>query len=194
MVYHARVKKGYSTFCFSCYPDCGKRAVSDASGAFTINGLSRGLWFELLLVRYGYTPTFVKMVDPLNAPVAAVITVRTPVDDPNRVVHGRVVDTQGTSLRDAVVEPMGLLVGQGPETIYGMPPGLDPVAATNEKAEFEIAYAKPSANMALMVEARPMASKFIILPTGSERRTVTIDDFTAMPSISSCRSTNSGRL
>jgi hypothetical protein len=33
MVYQAGVKKGYSTFCPSCYVDCGKRAITDRTGA-----------------------------------------------------------------------------------------------------------------------------------------------------------------
>jgi hypothetical protein len=57
-----------------------------------------------------------------------------------------------------------------------MPPGLDPVAVTNEKGEFEVAYAEPAIKMALMVEARAMAPKFVILPTGSERHTVTVTE------------------
>jgi len=176
MVYHAGVKQGYSTFCPSCYTDCGKRAITDASGAFTISGLSRDLWFELLVVRDGYTPTFVKKVDPLKGPAAtAALTVRPRVGDPSRVVRGRVLDSHGP-VRDAVVEPEGLLVGPGPGTIYGTPEGLDPVAVTNEKGEFEIAYAEPTSKMALMVEARAMAPKFVILPTGSERQTVTVSD------------------
>jgi hypothetical protein len=176
IVYHAGVKKGYSTFCPSCFTDCGKRDVTNASGEFTIKGLSPDLWFELLVVHDGYTPTFVKKVDPFKGPAAATLPVRTPVDDPGRVVRGRVVDPHGAPARDAVVEPMALLVGQGPGTIYGMPPGLDPVAATNENGEFEIAYAKSTSKMALMVEARAMAPKLVILPTGPERRTVTVSE------------------
>jgi hypothetical protein len=171
IVYHAGVKKGYSTFCPSCYTDCGKRALTNASGAFTIKGLSPDLWFSLLVVRDGYTPTFVKQVDPLKGPAAAALTVRAPVDDPSRVVHARVVDAQGDPLRDAVVEPMAIL-RRDSAAMYGMIPGLDPVAVTNEKGEFEIAYAEPTSKMALMVEARAMAPKFIILPTGPERQTV----------------------
>jgi|SRR5450631_1986232 hypothetical protein len=177
IVYHAGVKQGYSTFCPSCYTDCGKRAITDASGAFTISGLSRDLWFELLVVRDGYTSTFVKKVDPLKGPPAtAALTVRPPAGDPSRVVRGRVLDSHGSPMRDAVVEPEALLIGLGPKTIYGTPEGLDPVAVTNEKGEFEIAYTEPTSKMALMVEARAMAPKFVILPTGSKRQTVTVSD------------------
>jgi protocatechuate 3,4-dioxygenase beta subunit len=49
MIYHAGVKKGYSTFCPSCYVDCGKRAVTDQTGSFTIPKLDPDLRFELLV-------------------------------------------------------------------------------------------------------------------------------------------------
>lgn len=34
MVYHAGVKNGYSTFCPSCYADCGKRTFTDVTGTY----------------------------------------------------------------------------------------------------------------------------------------------------------------
>lgn len=175
IVYHAGVKKGYSIFCPSCYTDCGKRTITDASGAFTIAGLSPDLWFELLVVRDGYTPTFIEKVDPSKGPTAtAALTVRAPVDDPSRVVLGRVVDVHGSAVRDAVVTPDGILIVRRGGTIYGTFRGL--VAVTNEKGEFEIAYSEPTVKMLLMVEPRAMAPKSVILPTGSERQTVTVSD------------------
>lgn len=176
IVYRAGVKKGYSTVCPSCYRDCGKRDITDGSGAFTIRELSPDLWFQLLVVHDGYTPTLVNNVDPLKGPAAASLTIRVPVNDPSRAVRGRVVNSHDLPQRDAVVEPMAVLVGQGPETIYGVPPGLDPVAVTNQRGEFEIAYAEPTAKMALMVEAHGMAPKLVILRTGEERHTVTVTE------------------
>lgn len=175
LIYHAGVKKGYSTFCPSCYTDCGKRAVTDANGAFAIHGLSRDLWFELLVVRSEYTPAFVQKVDPVQGPAAtAALAVRGLLDDPARVVRGRVVDPHGDPMRGAVVTPFAIQVGD--TSMYGNPPGLDPVAATNDNGEFEIAYSKAATRMALTVEARGLAPKFIILPTGTERNTVTVSD------------------
>ena len=68
MIFHAGVKKGYSTFCPSCYIDCGKRTVTDRSGAFHFQNLDPDLWFELLVIRDGYTATFVNKVDPAQGP------------------------------------------------------------------------------------------------------------------------------
>ena len=106
IVYHAGVKTGYSTFCPSCYSDCGKRTLTNAEGAFTIAGLSPDLFFELLVVRDGYRPEFVKRVDPVGGPAAtAVLQPRVLTDDPLRVARGRVVDGHGRPIRDAVVTP-----------------------------------------------------------------------------------------
>jgi hypothetical protein len=177
VVYHAGVKRGYSTFCPSCYADCGKRTITDSHGAYTLNGLNPALWFDLLVVHDGYTPTFVKKVDPLKGLAAiAALDVRVPVSDPSSAVRGRVVNQQGTPVRDAVVTPKGLLVARDGSTIYGTIRGLDPIAVTNEKGEFEIAYSKPAVKMALMVEPRAMAPKLLILPTALERQTVTVSD------------------
>ena len=58
MVYHAGVKKGYSTYCPSCYVDCGKRTLTDTRGMFTFKGLSPDLWFQLLVAGEEYEPAF----------------------------------------------------------------------------------------------------------------------------------------
>jgi protocatechuate 3,4-dioxygenase beta subunit len=66
LVYHAGVKKGYSTYCPSCYVDCGKRTTTGPDGSFVIKGVDSGLLFELLAVRDGFQPAFIKAVDPLK--------------------------------------------------------------------------------------------------------------------------------
>src|ERR1039457_6791702 len=68
VIHHAGVKKGYSAYCPDCYRDCGKRTVTDRTGSFTIKNLDPDLWFELLVVRDGYTATVVKKVDPSSGP------------------------------------------------------------------------------------------------------------------------------
>lgn len=175
MVYHAGVKTGYSIFCPGCYTDCGKRTLTNTSGSFAISGLDADLWFELLIVHDGYTPTFLKKIDPLEGPAATVVlTARKSAGDSSRVVRGRVVDSRGNPVRDAVVTSQGILLPQGGETIYGTPAGLDPIAVTNEAGDFEIAYSDSALKMALMVEPRAMAPKFVVLPTGPERHTITV--------------------
>jgi len=192
MVYHAGVKKGYSTYCPSCYVDCGKRTATGYGGAFTIRGLNPELKFELLVVRDGYTPRFVKGVDPSQGPAETVaLAPREPVDDPGRVVRGRIVDAEGQPLSAAVVMPLGISAVpdapletsggrhvriEGPVTTYGGIEGLEPIAVTNANGEFELAYRKKATAMLLQVEARGKAPKLIAVTTGGERKTIAVYD------------------
>jgi protocatechuate 3,4-dioxygenase beta subunit len=180
MVYHAGVKQGYSTFCPSCYSDCGKRTLSGADGRFTISSLSPDLIFELVVVHDGYLPTFVKKVDPAKAAATAVLHAREAVTDAKRVVRGVVIDTNDRPVRDAVVQPQGIqgeMPDGRPGAIYGTIGGLDAVAVTNEKGEFELAHATPFEAMVLQVEARGKAPKIATnLATGTERHSITVTD------------------
>ena len=67
MVYHAGVLNGYSTFCPSCYRDCGKRTKTDSAGNYVISKLDSGLWFDLLVVRDGYAPEIIKVKDSIRS-------------------------------------------------------------------------------------------------------------------------------
>ena len=180
MIYHAGVRKGYSTFCPSCYVDCGKRTVTDGSGSFTLENLDPDLLFELLVIRNGYTATFVKKVDPSLGPAGtAVLVPRATVNDPERVVRGRVVDPHGRPMRAAVVEPIGVATvveGRGPMSAYGTIDGLEPIAVTDPRGEFEVAYSNKATGMLLQVEARGMSTKVLGLSTGADRKTVTVSD------------------
>ncbi len=89
MVYEAGVKKGYSAYCPTCWTDCGKRTVTDAEGAFSLSGLSGDLLFTLLVVRDGYSPAYVKKVDPAKgAAETALLKPRSTIEDPSQVVRG----------------------------------------------------------------------------------------------------------
>jgi hypothetical protein len=179
MIYHAGVKKGSSTFCPSCYTDCGKRTVTTSDGSFTIPKLDPDLRFELLVVHDGYVTSFVKKVDPTFGPAeTAVLAPRARVDDPARVVLGRVVDSQGRPLRAAVVFPIGVATmnEQGPISRYFGIPGIERVAVTNSNGEFELAYRQKASGMLLKVEARGMATKVVALPTGTERKSISVSD------------------
>jgi len=176
MVYRAGVKKGYSTFCPSCYADCGKRAITDGNGTFTFKRLSPDLWFELLVARDGYGPAFAKKIDPSSGtPVTATLARRKTVSDPDRVFRGRIEDSAGRTVRDVVVQPVGLLLdSRTGSSGYGTIEGLDPVAISNEKGEFEIVYSKPGLKILVSVEARSMAPAFSVIPAGLERHAITI--------------------
>lgn len=179
LVYHAGVKKGYSTFCPSCYSDCGKKVVTDGKGKFLLKDLNPDLWFELLALREGYSAQFVKRVDPAQAPeVKVVLKTKPPSVDLSGVVRGRVVDLDGHPVRDAIVEPVGMIVGR--TSMYGAIEGLEPMTVTNKKGEFELISQKPTPKMLLKVEARAMAPKFAVAETGGEQQSIALSDGAAI--------------
>lgn len=190
MVYHAGPTTGYSLFCPTCYADCGKRAITDGDGMFTFHHLSPDLWFELFVERDGYEPKFVDKVVP-GVHVIATLAPRRSLNDPSRIFRGRIVDSHGLALRDAVVRPIGALL-DGNYAVYTfgvMAQGVDPIAITNGQGEFEIHYWKPAQNAAsslapsitkpplkilVSAEARGMAQMFNVIPAGLERQTITV--------------------
>ena len=116
-----------------------------------------------------------------SIPSAALLP-RLAVDDPEKVVRGRVIDDHGIPLRDAVIQPVGISSNEYPDgrpsksevSLYGTIKGLEPVAITNSKGEFEIANQRPVLAMLLKVEARGFAPKLQALHTGIVRKTVTV--------------------
>lgn len=192
MVYHAGVKVGYSTFCPSCYIDCGKHAVTDAKGTFEIKDLAPDLWFTLLAARDGYVPKMTKPIDPAKNPTVSVkLAAKPPTTDFSGTVRGRVVEQDGSPVPGAIVNPEGLNLGgkelsaifpaglpvlDGEHSIWGTPKGLQPIAVTNKQGEFEISYDQPTSGMLLEIEARAMAPKVLALETGPQRHSVILTD------------------
>jgi hypothetical protein len=178
LVYSAGVKKGYSRYCPTCYTDCGKHAITDGKGTFTITGLNPDLWFRLLVALDGYEPVFVSKVDPsLETPVAVTLVRRNVESDSSRLFRGLIQDSHGLPVRDAIVKPAGILLDDKTrDSMYGTIEGLEPVAVSNKNGEFEIAYSKPGLKILALVEARAMAPIFAVIPAGTERKLITLMD------------------
>lgn len=180
MVYHAGVKVGYSTFCPSCYIDCGKRAITDAKGAFEFKDLAPDLWFTLLAARDGYVPEITKSIDPVKVPTVSLkLATKPPITDFSGTVRGRVVEADGSPIPYAIINPTGLIT-EGKNSIIGTVPGLEPISITNKQGEFEISYSKPTPKMLLEVEARAFAPKFAAMETGPDRHSVTLNEGAAI--------------
>jgi uncharacterized GH25 family protein len=177
VVYKAGVKKGYNLFCPTCYADCGKRTITNANGMFTFTNLSGDLWFELLAAADGYVPTSVEKVDPSStSPVAAKLAPRPKAGDPSRIFRGHILDSQGRAVRDAVVQPVGALLDpKSGASTYGTISGLEPVAISNEKGEFEMGYSKLD-KVLVRVDARAMAETFAVIPAGGRDATITVTE------------------
>lgn len=175
MVYHAGVKVGYSTYCPSCYRDCGKRVTTDKNGAFAIRGLDPDLWFTLLAVDDGYVPNISSKFDPAqNIGVKIVLASRSASLLKTSIARGRVTDSDGTPIQDVVVEPLGLIVGDS--SSYGTIQGLDPLAVSNVMGEFELSYRGTSPAMLVTVEGRGFAPRFAKLTTGASRTTLVVSE------------------
>lgn len=176
MVFEARVRTGYSIFCPTCWPDCGKHAFTDGEGNFNIGGLNPQLVFELLVVKDGYAATFVKKVDPeKGAAEPASLKERISPSDPTQYVRGRVVDRKGEPVVDAVVEQQGVKFANGGGR-FGAVDWIDLVAVTNDKGEFELAHSTPASQIILSISPRGMASKLFTVQTGADRKTLTVGE------------------
>lgn len=178
IVYEARVKTGYSVYCPSCWPDCGKRTVTGADGQFRIGGLNPELVFTLLVVQDGHSAALVNKVDPAGGPAPiATLKVRVAPSDPSQTVRGRVVDAAGEPAADAVVEQQGVthVDQQGREmNSFGSYNWIDELAVTNSKGEFEMSYGAPAKKMILSVSAHGMAPKLFTETTGADRKTLAV--------------------
>ncbi len=183
LVYHAGVKHGFSTFCPSCYVDCGKRAITGPNGNFVIRNVDSELLFELLAVRDGFQPTSIKKVDPLSRSISTIVLrPRLDSDSPQKLVRGRVVDDHGLALRDAVIQPVGISSHEFPDgtpskeevSLYGTLDRVEPISISDEKGNFELASQRPASGMLVQVEARGFAPKFQALSAGFDRKTVIV--------------------
>jgi protocatechuate 3,4-dioxygenase beta subunit len=176
LVYEAYVKTGYSVYCPSCWPDCGKHAATDAAGNFTIGGLNPNLTFKLLVVKDGFSAAFTEKTDPAKGPAkAASMKPRTPIEDGSQLVLGRVIDRRGDPVKDAVVQQQGVLMANGGRR-FGDLDWIDLMTVTNENGEFEMAYSKPAQGMIVSVTARGMAPKLFTEMTGKDRKTMAISE------------------
>ncbi|MBM3765594.1 MAG: carboxypeptidase regulatory-like domain-containing protein [Acidobacteria bacterium] len=175
LVYAAGVRSGYNLFCPTCYTDCGKRATTNESGEFTIANLSADLVFDLLVVRDGFSSTWIKKVDPLsNTKAQAKLAKRTSPENPKQIVRGKVVDARGDAVRDALIAQRGIIFDQGRS--FGDRDWIDLVAVSNKDGEFEMAFGKPAKAMILQVAPRGMASSLVTLTTGAGRQSITATD------------------
>ena len=187
LVYHAGPTTGYSIFCPSCYADCGKRAGTDANGAFSLHRLSSGLWFKLLVARTGFEPKFIDRVIPsADETVTARLDARPKVIDPKRIFRGRIVDSNGLAERDAVVQLVGAQWDPKAGGAMGEIPGVDPIAATDERGVFEIdsffvkqegiPWSGAPVKILVSIEARGKAQAFRMILAGLEPQEITVGD------------------
>jgi len=153
-VYTAFPKVGVSSFCPSCYRDCGKHVSANRAGRFRLKALDPTLRFDLLAVADGYEPSFVRQIDPMGGPVTIKLTPRSSADV-DRLITGTVVDPHGKPVVGATVAPNGYRSGRS--VGYGNIPGVDKLSFTNAKGEFALRIPAADAKLDVLVTARSLA-------------------------------------
>lgn len=162
-IWTAAVKEGYSTFCPSCYPDCGKHADTNDQGKFEIKSLDPNLLFEVMVAKEGCAPTSQTRIDPLSPdrPVIRLPPRAALPDDVRQRISGLVVDMDGNPVPHAMVSPQGITWASpdhGLITSMGAIDGLEKFTLTNANGEFTLAFEKAPVNKwNLFIQARGFA-------------------------------------
>jgi protocatechuate 3,4-dioxygenase beta subunit len=133
-IYTAAVRTGTSPYCPSCYPDCGKRATTNADGRFRIQSLDPSLIFRILIVAEGYEPTFKTQVDPIEGDIEVQLSPHDPDRfHPERSIRGKVVDHEGEPVIGATISTRGIVAS---DRVITNVVDADPIAISNERGEF----------------------------------------------------------
>ena len=167
-VYTAGPRTGTGVVCPSCYPDCGKRARTDANGAFRIPALDPGLLFRLLIVAEGYESIYVPKTDPAAGEQTVVIA---PLDAaklkaPTRIC-GLVLNPDGEVVPGATVSPEGVARGGGTQW-GGTDAFVDPLAVTDEHGRFWLYCTNGVDLVHALVEGRGLAKRWVELRPGRD--------------------------
>jgi hypothetical protein len=159
-IYAASVKKGYSQFCPTCYADCAKSSLANTHGGFRIASLDPNLRFRVLVVADGYAPSFTDHVDPAAGPVKITLKPRSlRLTAPAHLVRGVVVGIGGLPVAGALVEPFGRTTPQGEMFADASYLGLDPLAISDSKGQFELYSQQANAHYFATVKARGLATQ-----------------------------------
>ena len=171
-VYTAQPRVGLGSTCPSCYPECGKTAITDRKGRYKLSGLSDQLLYRLLFVASDRVPEFRERVDPLAGLVEQVLRFRDTSAAPGlRMIVGHIVDPHGEPVAGASVSPRGISVGDG--TMFGdfsrMNARIQPIAVTDANGTFHLGGPDSITSWILYVEARDLAPA-VFQHVGAERK------------------------
>ncbi len=165
-VYSAAPREGPSVICPTCYPDCVKRARTDAQGHFLIEPVAPDLMFRLLVLAKGYRPDFIKDVDPQFG--GAQLTLK-PLKITNTTLETRVtaklIDPAGNPVAGTRIDVEG--TRSGLSSMYGGTSGkVDPMAVSDENGEFFLDCTNGIEAITVQLEPRGLAKRRMWLETG----------------------------
>lgn len=167
-IYTAGPKVGTGVTCPSCYPDCAKRANTDAGGAFKIPSLDPALLFRLLVVAPGYESQFAPKTDPAQggktltlAPLSA-----EKLKSKTRIA-GMVLDAEGKPSPGATISPEGVARGTGTQW-GGTDKFVDPLAVADEQGHFWLFCTEGVDAVHAVAEGRGVARRWVELKPGRD--------------------------
>ncbi len=131
----AKPKAGPSMMCPSCYPDCAKRAITNANGEFTFEELDDQLLFRLSVGASGYQGTNTQHLDPSSAEPTQITIKPLPTGTQYARIEGTVLGSDGKPLAGCEVSTQ--TESRGPVTTSRVR-SVTPVSITNELGRFEM--------------------------------------------------------
>ena len=165
-IYSAGPREGAGILCPTCYPDCIKKARTDAEGKFLIEPVDSKLMFRLLVLAKGYRPDFIRDVDPLfgGAHLSLKPLKMTNISIENRV-SAKLIDLEGKPVIGARIDVQGTRYGQ--YSYSSSTTGkVDPMAVTDENGEFFLDCTNGLDAITVEITARSVAKRRMWLDTG----------------------------
>jgi hypothetical protein len=157
-------RQGTSPLCSGMYPDCDKRAVTDAAGKFEIKSLDPDFSFAVRVVVPGYWPALKGDIRPEAGPVEITLDPRDLSKiPPERHAQGRIMDPDGNPVAGATLDMSG--EEQGSVTHWGGI-SVDGRSITDANGEFHITGPKPFTAVHAIVEAPGLATRWVRLEPG----------------------------
>ncbi|XHR27204.1 MAG: carboxypeptidase regulatory-like domain-containing protein [Chthoniobacteraceae bacterium] len=157
-------RQGNSPLCPGLYPDCDKRAVTDASGKFRIESLDPDFSFAVRVVAPGYWPFLKTDILPENGSVEMSIDPRDLSKiPPERHARGRIMYPDGNPVARATLDVNG--EEEGSVTHWGGI-SVDGMVITDANGEFHIVGPKPFIAVHAVVEAPGLAKRWVRLEPG----------------------------
>ena len=167
-IYTAGPKEGNGILCPSCYPDCTRKAQTDADGRFEIASLDPALIFRLLVVAGGHQSKFVSKVDPAKGNLEVKLE---PLDEAalhsKSRITGMVIDESGEPVAGAVIGPEGVQRGTGTQW-GGTDEFVDPVAVSDDRGFFLLLCKDGVEKVYALAEARGSAKRWVDLTPGKD--------------------------
>lgn len=158
-------RSGNSPLCPFNYPDCGKKASTDAQGHFVLASLDPAMDFCVMALAPGYEPFLNSKLVPEAGPLAVKLRARDlSTAAPERHVFGRLVGPDGAPAVGATVDVEGVEKGEG--TQWGGNGTTDAMTISDANGEFHLVGRKDFTAVQCVIRAPGLAERWVRLAPG----------------------------